>query len=53
MSWDNCQESPDSPDLAIGDADVEVMDMTHDKSFWSVDESLDWARESDFELYGL
>ena len=53
LSWDDCQESPDSPDLAVGVADADVLDVSHDGLFWKYDESLDWARESDIELDGL
>ena len=53
LSWDDHQESPDSPDSAVGVVENRIMDLTNDGSFWKMDESLDWARESDSELYGL
>lgn len=47
MSWDDVQESHDKSNWS-----GHVLD-TSDGRFWNVKEGLDWAQESDPELYGL
>ena len=50
LSWDDVQESHDGLDLAAERELSDVIDPNPDRTFWRLEEGLDWAREAELEL---
>lgn len=52
VSWDDTQESDDRTkwmDHVTDNSELDLDQAVADGSFWALDESLDWAQESDLE----